>query len=222
METAGAVVQFWTRGLFCLSIFKLRCEVIVLATKTVDRRTERTRLALKSAFVELLLAQGYEALTPAEISRKANVGRSTFYLHYAGKEELLRESMKIPSNPIAACVDAGVTSQQVAPWLDHFREQRAANRMFFTYPLRALWVKCLAELIEFRLPREPRQAGVRPIIPRSLIALSVAEMQIALISHWLNAKLSVRSENVAEALIASTRALVLGFLEARAAGQPAS
>ena len=194
---------------------------MVLATKTVDRRTERTRLALKSAFIELLLAQGYEALTPAEISRKANVGRSTFYLHYAGKEALLRESMKIPSSAIAACVDAGVTSQQVTPWLDHFREQRAANRMFFTFPLRALWVKCLAELIELRLPRGPRQAGVRLIIPRSLIALSVAEMQIALISQWLNATHSVRSENVAEALIAATRALVLGFVEARAAGQPA-
>jgi AcrR family transcriptional regulator len=194
---------------------------MVLATKAVDRRTERTRLALQSAFIELLLAQGYEALTPAEISRKANVGRSTFYLHYAGKQELLKESMKIPSSAIAACVDASVTSQQVRGWLDHFREQRAANRMFFTYPLRAIWVQCLAELIELRLPREPRQSGVRPIIPRSLIALSVAEMQIALISQWLNATRSVRSENVADALMASTRALVVGFLEARADRRPA-
>ncbi len=93
--------------------------------------------------------------------------------------------------------------------------------MFFTYPLRAIWVQCLAELIELRLPREPRQSGVRPIIPRSLIALSVAEMQIALISQWLNATRSVRSENVADALMASTRALVVGFLEARADRRPA-
>jgi hypothetical protein len=39
-------------------------------------------------------------------------------------------------------------------------------------------------------------------------ALQVAEMQIALITHWLGGRYSLKSEVVAEVLIANTRALV--------------
>jgi len=86
-----------------------------MVKRNSDRRAQRTRQALLSAFVELVLARGYETLTTGEISRRANVGRSTFYLHYASKEELLKESIKHPSRGMAACVDGDVTAQQLAP-----------------------------------------------------------------------------------------------------------
>jgi AcrR family transcriptional regulator len=182
-----------------------------MAKSNPDRRTQRTRQALMSAFVELVLARGYEGLTTSEISRKANVGRSTFYLHYSSKEELLKDSMRRPSSGMAACVDGNVTPPQLTPLLDHFREQRAVNRAFFAYPIRPLWVKSLAALIEPRLPPAARAGGMRPLIPRSLVALMVAEMQIALITHWLTGRFSLKSEVVAAALIANTRAVVSGI-----------
>jgi AcrR family transcriptional regulator len=175
-----------------------------------DRRTERTRLALLSAFVDLVLKRGYGALTTGEISRQANVGRSTFYLHFASKEELLKESIGRPSSAMAACVRGDVTPQQLTPLLEHFREQFSINRQFYADPIRSLWVKSLAALIEPRLPRALRTHGVRQLVPRSLVALQVAEMQIALITHWLSGRYSLKSEVVAEMLIANTRALVSG------------
>jgi AcrR family transcriptional regulator len=179
-----------------------------MVKRNPDRRTERTRLALLSAFVDLVLERGYGALTTSEISRKANVGRSTFYLHFASKEELLQESIRHPSSGMAACVDGDVTPQQLTPLLDHFREQFSVNRQFFAYPIRPLWVKSLAALIEPRLPRAVRTRGLRQLVPPTLIALQVAEMQIALITHWLSGRYSLKSEVVAEMLIANTRALV--------------
>jgi AcrR family transcriptional regulator len=173
-----------------------------------DRRTERTRSALLSAFVDLVLEGGYGALTTSEISRKANVGRSTFYLHFASKEELLKESIRRPSSALAACVHGEVTPQQLTPLLEHFREQFSINRQFFADPIRSLWVKSLAALIEPRLPRAVRTCGMRQLVPRSLVALQVAETQIALITHWLSGRYSLKSEVVAEMLIANTRALV--------------
>jgi hypothetical protein len=53
---------------------------------------------------------------------------------------------------------------------------------------------------------------MRQLVPRSLIALQVAEMQIALITHWLSGRYSLKSEVVAEMLIANTRALVSGVV----------
>jgi AcrR family transcriptional regulator len=161
-----------------------------------------------SAFVELVLTRGYDVLTVDDISRKADVGRSTFYLHYSSKEGLLKESIKTPSSRMAACIDGDVTPQELTPLLEHFREQRAMNRGFFADPIKSLWVQSLAALIEPRLARAVRLGSMRTPIPRSLTALMIAEMQISLITHWLAGRFSLKSDVVAAALIANTRALV--------------
>lgn len=58
--------------------------------KTMDRRAARTRRALHEALIALILRKGYEAITVQDLIDEADVGRSTFYAHYTGKEELLR------------------------------------------------------------------------------------------------------------------------------------
>jgi AcrR family transcriptional regulator len=177
---------------------------------SVDRRTQRTRRDLMSAFIQLLLARGYATITTAEISRRANIGRSTFYLHYTGKQQLLEESLQRPSAGLAACVGGQVTVQQLLPLLEHFRSQRTVNRVFFESPIRQLWVASLAALVEPRLAR----TGAQGRIPRSLAALVVAEMQIALVTHWLSGNLPVQAEAVADQLICGTRALLAGLATA--------
>ncbi|MCM3785689.1 TetR/AcrR family transcriptional regulator [Neobacillus mesonae] len=58
---------------------------------TNDRRSKRTRLALKVAFIELILEKGYEAATIMDIASRADYNRGTFYNHYVDKEDLLKE-----------------------------------------------------------------------------------------------------------------------------------
>src|SRR5712692_5896299 len=41
-----------------------------------------------------MVEKGYDAVTVQHIIDRANVGRSTFYAHYDGKEDLLRSGMK--------------------------------------------------------------------------------------------------------------------------------
>jgi AcrR family transcriptional regulator len=55
-----------------------------------DRRVEKTREALYAALVSEILSNGYDAVTIQGILERANVGRSTFYGHFSGKEDLLR------------------------------------------------------------------------------------------------------------------------------------
>ena len=56
-------------------------------TKT-DRRVERTRDLLQKALIELISKHDYAAITIQDIADRANVGRTTFYLHYNSKDEL--------------------------------------------------------------------------------------------------------------------------------------
>jgi AcrR family transcriptional regulator len=60
----------------------------------VDRRAARTRKALTEALLSLILSKGYEEVSVQDIIDEADVGRSTFYAHYTGKEDLLRSSFQ--------------------------------------------------------------------------------------------------------------------------------
>jgi AcrR family transcriptional regulator len=57
-------------------------------TGMIDRRVARTRALLQDALITLVPERGYAPITVEDICEKANIGRSTFYTHYAGKEEL--------------------------------------------------------------------------------------------------------------------------------------
>ena len=64
-----------------------------LSPHPIDRRSRRTRRMLKEAFFALVLEKGYDGVTIEDITDRADLGRTTFYLHYRDKEELLLESI---------------------------------------------------------------------------------------------------------------------------------
>jgi AcrR family transcriptional regulator len=57
-----------------------------------DRRVQRTRRALREALVALLLERGWDGFSVQDVCDRADVGRSTFYTHFADKEELVAGS----------------------------------------------------------------------------------------------------------------------------------
>lgn len=59
-----------------------------------DRRKNRTRRMLREALFGLMLEQPYESITIEDVTRRADLGRTTFYLHYKDKEDLLLESIE--------------------------------------------------------------------------------------------------------------------------------
>jgi AcrR family transcriptional regulator len=180
-----------------------------------DRRTERTRAALMRAFIDVLLSEGYEAVTVERVAERANVGRSTFYMHYTGKEEILRQSMKNPSSLLAAMVGNVVAPEHLKHQLEHFHAQRRLNQVFFAGTVRTIWISCLAALIEPRLTSLARHARARPILPLPLVAIQIAEAQLSLIANWLVARPSLKSESIGEALTASTQAMLSALLRCR-------
>ena len=62
-----------------------------MKVKKINRRVDRTRKALREALFELIREKSYDQITVEEITERANLGRTTFYLHYRDKEDLLLE-----------------------------------------------------------------------------------------------------------------------------------
>lgn len=75
----------------------------------IDRRAVRTRTRLKQALLDLMRQKPYVDISVEEVSTLARVGRSTFYLHYAGKDDLKRrgfeEHLRLELTTHAAATD---------------------------------------------------------------------------------------------------------------------
>jgi AcrR family transcriptional regulator len=171
-----------------------------------DKRSERTRQALASALIQLMLEEGYEAVTVHRVVARAGVGRSTFYLHFADKRELLRRSLLAPSTQLLRLVCEPIEPRDLVPQLRHFHDQRVRNRMFLLEPIRSMWASLLADLIEANLRRKRGTGVTAATLPRRLVALQLAESQLALVSRWLLEAPEIGELSIAAALIASTRA----------------
>ena len=112
-----------------------------MSARKQDRRTARTRTALMSAFVDLMLTRGYPDVSVEDVAARADVGRSTFYLHFRSKEDILKQSLTRPSAVLAALVGQEVPQASVVAQLDHFHSQRRLNHVFFAHPARDIWVR---------------------------------------------------------------------------------
>ncbi|MDO4537501.1 MAG: TetR family transcriptional regulator [Coriobacteriales bacterium] len=55
----------------------------------LDRRTRYTRMVIREAFFALFREVGFSKMTVADICRRAEINRGTFYLHYEDKYALL-------------------------------------------------------------------------------------------------------------------------------------
>lgn len=164
-----------------------------------DRRSARTRAALLAAFGEVLLDQGYEAMTVAQVADRANVGRSTLYEHFRTKDELLGAALRGPFEVLARGIDPQPDHQGLVALLDHFRSNAAVARILLTQPLRSRIARALAELLAARMAAAPEA------LPAQLCAIALAEGQLSLVDLWLRAYPGVDAGPVARALAAMCR-----------------
>jgi len=97
-----------------------------------DRRITRTRAQLRDSLWDLILKQGYDAITISDITDHADLGRTTFYLHYKDKDDLLTQSIDEVAAELVQRLDAfqpGVG--KLKPATELIFEHAAENAEFY-------------------------------------------------------------------------------------------
>jgi AcrR family transcriptional regulator len=175
-----------------------------------DRRTQRTRAALLDAFRVIMLEDGFDACTPTRLAAAANVGRSTFYEHFASVEELLGVSIGRLLGPLAASTLAPRMDPAAIDILQHFWENRRIGKAMLTGGARPVVVAVLAERFEAGLTAQRTTRSPR------LAATFLTAGMIAVLEAWLSGRVQGAPAEIAEALHAA------GSATARAMGGPPS
>jgi AcrR family transcriptional regulator len=162
---------------------------------TVDRRVRKTRAALRSAFVSLVLERGYDAVTVEDLAERADVARATFYAHFSDKEELLTTMFEEMTSEVTQRVTQ-VEGAPEAPRVDLVRdlyEHAEAYRDLYLICLRgagdgrarAAYLDVITPGAEVVYTQRQRAQGNEPLLPLRLICRGYAGAHVALLEEWL-------------------------------------
>jgi len=159
-----------------------------------DRRVRRTRKLLHSAFLELVVEQGYDKTTIQDILDRADVGRSTFYVHFRDKEALLtacfddmRDQLSdaLSAIPASGAIDVTLPATML---FDHaYRHQQI---------YRALCGRHGADVVQRHLRHligdvlrkhlRPRLTSAEPAVPAEVSAEFYTSATLGLLAWWID------------------------------------
>jgi AcrR family transcriptional regulator len=172
------------------------------AAPGVDRRARRTRMALAEALMDLVPKKGIERVQVGQLAKAAGIGRSTFYKHYADKDDFFITSF---ANMIAS-MDAHARAHRrgydtMLPAHEVFAHVADARSF-------ALSLGASGELARTHSAREDRLrvvaeanlkrfAPARPAAERQEIAVILAGTFASLMRWWVEGGLRHSAKHVA-------------------------
>ena len=162
----------------------------------------RTREAIVDAFTALALRQRYESIRASDIIALAGVGKSTFYEHFRGKDEVLLDAIRPVVLALATAASGRAARSYVCETIRHLWDRRSVWR--------ALLDSSAAPVVQRRLSETIRPHGLRAGLPDStsiLAAKGAAAAQLAMLRSWLAGEVPSTIDDMTDSLIASSRLL---------------
>ena len=179
-----------------------------MTNKQDDRRVQRTKQSLYSALMQLVDEKPFDKITVQQILERANVGRTTFYTHFEGKEDLFLGSHEQIIRVISQSFfsETGDLRTEPSPELMTFLQMSQQNRDTYFYLmggaqggeiLRLLRDRIAQHLVEQlrRLFREDESS-----VPFIVLAQHVASSIVSVTSWWIDKRAPYTVQEIATML----------------------
>jgi AcrR family transcriptional regulator len=176
----------------------------------IDRRVQRTRQLLQDALLALILEKGYAAITVQDILDRANLGRSTFYVHYRDKDDLLVsefEHFKVMFEQYEAQPPGDghkMAASAPTPSLAFFRHAGEQHRLYQAMVgkqggevVQKYLYRYVFDLMKDHLSRPIARAG-QLTVPRDILIHHVVSSFLSLLTWWLDHDMPYSAERMEE------------------------
>ncbi|MFC0560504.1 TetR/AcrR family transcriptional regulator [Halalkalibacter alkalisediminis] len=171
----------------------------------VDRRVVKTQQAIKKALLELMSEKNFDHITIQDISDRANVNRSTVYLHYLDKYDLLDKMIDEHINELKetsewACQEEWVDAIQI------FVEYFEAHYLFFSTMLSSneaipsFRAKFLEYVIEGFKDEFHKTTGINEGLSEDIIVKFAANAYIGVLESWVKDGMPSSPKSIAKEL----------------------
>ena len=184
-----------------------------------DRRVRRTRELLQKKLIELIGERGYDAIKIQDIVDRANVGRTTYYLHYSSKDELFmscHEAIVSEFHSLHPRAREELLSPEAPPGMisayRHLLDARPLLYPIFQGKDGPLILRRIRDRSAQEIEASLRAAFAEAdsVIPLDVLANYLAGAQIALVQWWLEKRQPHTPENLAHTFYRLQRAAICG------------
>jgi len=173
--------------------------------KKLDRRLVKTLEAIKKAILELMNEKNFDDITIQDISDRANVNRSTVYLHYLDKYDLLDKLIdehisELKETSEWACQEEWVDATQI------FFEYFENNYLFFSTMLASkdatpsFRSKFLDYVIEGYKDELNNTSGKNEGLSEDIIVKFAANAYVGVLESWLKDGMPSPPKSIAKEL----------------------
>jgi AcrR family transcriptional regulator len=169
----------------------------------IDRRSQRTYHLVSSAFAELLREKPYDEILVQDILDRAGIGRTTFYAHYFGKEDVLDSMTEQMLSMFTHQIAQTPARQRIVPSLELFEHIYQSPHPHFRALMRGHASEHLWEALQTALSRaiEPALSTLcaerrSPPIPLPVVSEYLAGAFLTLLKWWLSADMPYPPEQM--------------------------
>ncbi|MFT3894333.1 MAG: TetR/AcrR family transcriptional regulator [Anaerolineales bacterium] len=167
-----------------------------------DRQSQRTRQALGDALLELMMEKGYRAVSIKDIIDRANVGRSTFYAHYADKDELFENQLNRMVEMLIQHTPPSIMERNpFFPSLglfQHVQQQWKLYKLLSWEAGNTLHINHLQKSISDQIEQRIKADEKNYELPIPVLANFLAGSLLSLLKWWLDNKMEYSPEQMDE------------------------
>ena len=160
------------------------------------RLSSNTETAIIDAFVALALERRYDAIRVADLIVHAGVGKSTFYEHFRGKDDVLLTAMQPILLALATAASGRAARSYVRSVIEHLWERRSVARPIMDSAAASILQRRLADAIA------RHGGGQANTMDVPLSAIGIAAGQLAMLRCWLSGHVPATIDAMTDQLIA--------------------
>lgn len=188
-----------------------------------DRRILRTRQLLRDALLALIAEKGYQEITVQDVTDRANVARTTFYLHYKDIDDLLFSSMADMYQDLfteweqrtPALLDPGSNVQDYEGDFEHVAQYASFYRVMMSENGSMKFMVRVQQYLTVAMEQTLRRVippGQEPSVPLDMLAAMLAGVEIGVMMWWIQSDMPYTPEAMSRLCDRFSRPGVLAVL----------